>query len=191
MIQESSTTILVVILHMKVMCSLRCDLPVKFSEDLQPSDPAHADAKWTYHLLHEQILSRAACSHGYCGQTPKAALQCIHCSPSWASGLDHPVLLQSVTLLLLSCQVSAFSTCPSGLASWHPWHAGGISTWGAQSCRVHWWPGIDTERLATLPLTQLAIKRSATWGWDLTYVACFTPGSQFPLPLTVQGQCQE
>lgn len=34
-------------------------------------------------------------------------------------------------LPLLPCLISAFSTCPSGLTFWHPWHSGGRCSWEA------------------------------------------------------------
>lgn len=115
----------------------------------------------------------AACSHG-----PRSKL----CNAYLAAHQDHLVWITLCCfslslLLLLSCLISAFSTCTSGLASWHPWHSVGRSPWGTQSCRVHWWPGRDTERVATLPLAHLAVKRSATRGWDLAYLSCLTPSS--------------
>ena len=122
-IQESSPTISLVILCIKAMCSLRCDLcfqktcspltyPCRWNTDLPPFTWATSvQSRLQPWLLWAGPKSKL------CNAYTAAHQGHLVWITLWCFGLS--------LLLLLSCLVSAFSTCLSGLASWHPWHSGG------------------------------------------------------------------
>lgn len=136
-IQESSPTISLVILCIKAMCSLRCDL-LMVSEDLQPSDlPMQVEhGPTTFYVSNfcpEPLAAVAAM-----GRPQEQALQCIHCSPSGAPGLDHPVVLWSVTSTSAFLPGFCFFHLSFRIGILAPMALRWKIPWGSQSYRGHW-----------------------------------------------------